>query len=109
MAITYTYTIDRIRTAPALYDLTNVVTEVDYTYEASEGTGSDKVTADMSGIAVLGQPDSENFIALESLTEANVREFVKAVADVDGNKKRLQRMLEEKKVPKAVKTDLPWA
>ena len=63
----------------------------------------------MSGVAVLGQPDSENFIALESLTEANVREFVKAVADVDGNKKRLQRMLEEKKVPKAVKTDLPWA
>tara|TARA_R100000231_G_scaffold33130_1_gene28957 strand:- start:167 stop:484 length:318 start_codon:yes stop_codon:yes gene_type:complete len=105
MAITYTYTIDRIRTAPALYDLTNVVTEVDYTYEAREGT----VKVDMSGVAVLGQPDSENFIALESLTEANVREFVKAVADVDGNKKRLQRMLEEKKVPKAVKTELPWA
>jgi len=105
MAITYTYTIDRIRTAPALYDLTNVVTEVDYTYEAKEGA----LKVDMSAVAVLGQPDSENFIALESLTEANVREFVKAVADVDGNKKRLQRMLEEKKVPKAVKTDLPWA
>jgi|TARA_R100000353_G_scaffold128820_1_gene91438 hypothetical protein len=109
MAITYKYTIDRIRTAPTLYDLTNVVTEVDYTYEASEGTGSDKVTADISAVALLGQPDSENFIALENLTEANVREFVKAVVNVDGNKKRLQRILEEKKVPKAVKTDLPWA
>ena len=109
MAITYKYTIDGIRTAPSLYDLTNVVTEVDYTYEASEGTGSDKVTADISAVALLGQPDSENFIALESLTEANVREFVKAVVDVDGNKRRLQRILEEKKVPKAVKTDLPWA
>ena len=109
MAITYTYKINRILTAPTIDDLTDVITEVEYTYTGSEGTGNNKVTASISGVALLGDPDPDNFTAFNELTEANVREFVKAVADVEQNKLMVQQALELKKVPKNVEKALPWA
>ncbi len=109
MAITYTYKINRILTAPAIGDLTDVVTEVEYTYTGSEGTGDNKVTASISGVAILGDPDSDNFTTYGDLTEANVRDFVKAVADVEENKLMVQQAMQSKKVPRNVEKDLPWA
>ena len=109
MAITYTYKINRILTAPTIGTFSDVVTEVEYTYTGSEGTGNDKVTASISGVAILGAPDSENFTAYDELTEANVREFVKAVADVEQNKLMVQQVIESKKVPRNVEKALPWA
>ena len=109
MAITYTYKINRILTAPKIGNHDDVVTEVEYTYTGSEGTGDNKVTASMSGVAFLGDPDPDNFTAFSELTEANVREFVKAVADVESNKLMVQQALELKKVPRNVEKPLPWA
>lgn len=108
MAITYTYKINRILTAPAMNDLTDVVTEVEYTYTGSEGTGMDKVTASINGVALLGDPDPENFTAFNELTEANVRDFVKAVVDVEWNKQQVQDAMAAKIVPKNVEKALPW-
>lgn len=108
MAITYTYKINRILTAPAIDDLTDVITEVEYTYTGSEGTGDNKVTASISGVALLGDPDPDNFIAFNELTEANVREFVKAVVDVEWNKQLVQEAMTAKIVPKNVEKALPW-
>ena len=109
MAITYTYKINRILTAPAIDDLTDVITEVEYTYTGSEGTGNNKVTASISGVAILGDPDSDNFTAYDELTEANVRDFVKQVVDVEWNKQLVQDSMAKKKVPRNVEKDLPWA
>ena len=109
MAITYTYKINRILTGPKISNHDDVVTEVEYTYTGSEGTGDNKVTASMSGVAVLGDPDPDNFTAFSELTEADVREFVKAVADVESNKLMVQQALELKKVPRNVEKPLPWA
>ena len=109
MAITYTYKINRILTAPTMNTLSDVITEIEYTYTGSEGTGDDKVTAAISGVAVLGDPDPENFTAFNELTEANVREFVKIVFDVEQNKIMVQQAMESKKVPTNVEKDLPWA
>ena len=109
MAITYTYKINRILTTPAKGDLADVVTEVENTYTGSEGTGDNKVTAAIDGVAILGDPDSDSFIAFNELTEANVREFVKAVVDVEQNKLMVQQAMELKKVPKNVEKALPWA
>tara|TARA_R100000231_G_C5294157_1_gene155547 strand:- start:588 stop:917 length:330 start_codon:yes stop_codon:yes gene_type:complete len=109
MAITYTYKINRILTAPAIDDLTDVITEVEYTYTGSEGTGDNKVTAAIDAVAILGDPDPSNFTAFNELTEANVREFVKAVVDVEWNKQLVQDAMAEKRVPKNVEKALPWA
>jgi uncharacterized protein YdaL len=108
MAITYTYKINRILTAPAIDDLTDVITEVEYTYTGSEGTGNNKVTASINGVALLGDPDPDNFTAFSELTEANVREFVKAVVDVEYNKQLVQDAMAAKRVPKNVEKALPW-
>ncbi len=109
MAITYTYKINRILTAPTIGNLSDVITEIEYTYTGSEGTGDNKVTASTGGVAILGDPDPHNFTDFNELTEANVRDFVKAVADVEENKLMVQQAMQSKKVPRNVEKDLPWA
>jgi hypothetical protein len=109
MAITYTYKIDRILTAPLLNELTDVVTEIDYIYQGIEGTGSDKITVHVRGTVTLETPESDGFINYNDLTEANVREFVKAKVDVERNKMIIQHLIELKKAPKNVEKALPWS
>ena len=108
MAITYTYKINNVRVY-STDDLTDVVGEVDYTYTASEGTGDDKVTASHDFMATLNKPDKDNFKPFADLTEANVRDFVKSVADVEGNKGILNLYLGLAKEPVKVNKPLPWA
>jgi hypothetical protein len=109
MAITYTYQIEKILTAPAVGDLTDVVTEVYYSYTGSEGTGENKVTGMINNVVLLGDPDPNNFTAFNELTEANVRDFVKAVANVELNKELVQAEIAAKKAPRNVEKTLPWA
>ena len=106
MAITYTYKINNVKVY-STDDLTDIVGEVDYTYTASEGTGEDKVTASHGFTAKLNEPDKDNFKAFNELTEANVRDFVKSVAEVEQNKYLLGSYLEAKKAPVKVNKALP--
>ena len=109
MAITYTYQIEKILTAPAIGDLTDVVTEVYYSYTGSEGTGENKVTGTIQNVVLLGDPDPNNFTAFNELTEANVRDFVKAVANVERNKELVQDDMAAQQAPRNVEKPLPWA
>ena len=108
MAITYTYKINNVRVY-STDDLTDIVSEVDYTYTASEGTGDDKVEASHDFMVTLNEPDKDNFKPFADLTEAEVRNFVKSVADVEGSKYILNSYLEARKVPVKVDKALPWA
>tara|TARA_R100000353_G_scaffold129862_1_gene92255 strand:- start:1394 stop:1720 length:327 start_codon:yes stop_codon:yes gene_type:complete len=108
MAITYKYKINNVRVY-STDDLTDIVSEVDYTYTASEGTGDNKVEASHDFMIALNEPDKDNFKAFNDLTEADVRNFVKSVADVEGNKYILNSYLEAKKAPVKVDKALPWA
>jgi hypothetical protein len=108
MAITYTYKINKIKVY-STDELTDIVGEVEYTYAASEGTGDDKVQASHDFMATLNEPDKDNFKPFADLTEAEVRNFVKSVADVEGNKYILNSYLEAKKAPVKVDKALPWA
>ena len=108
MAITYTYKINNVRVY-STDDLADIVSEVHYTYTASEGTGDSKITASHDFTANLNEPDKDSFKAYSDLTEANVRDFVKSVADVEQNKYLLGSYLEAKKAPVKVDKALPWA
>jgi len=108
MAITYTYKINNVRVY-STSELTDIVSEVDYTYTATEGTGDDKVSVFHDFMVTLNEPDKNNFKAFNDLTEAEVRNFVKSVADVEGSKYILNSYLEAKKAPVKVDKVLPWA
>ena len=57
MAITYKYKINNVRVYSS-DDLTDIVSEVDYTYMASEGTGDNKVEVSHDFMVTLNEPDS---------------------------------------------------
>lgn len=109
MAITYTYEILNVTTYESYNDLADVVCNVTFKYEASEGTGDDKKTADYTFTVELGDPDAANYKAYADLTEADVREFVKKATNVDFNKSVLQTKLAEQALPVKVAKELPWA
>lgn len=109
MATTYTYEIDRILTAPLLDGLVDVITEIDYIYKGVDGTGEDRVTVQIRSTVHLEAPDPSVFIAYNNLTEANVREFVKSLADIERNKSLIQGMIDIKRNPKNVAKPLPWS
>jgi hypothetical protein len=109
MAITYTYKILNVTTYESYNDLADVVCNVTFNYEASEGTGSDKKTSSYNFTVELGDPDAENFKAYADLTEADVREFVKKNTNVDFNKSVVNQLLAEQALPAKAVKELPWA
>ena len=108
MAITYTYKINNVKVY-STEELTDIVSDVEYTYTASEGTGDNKITVSHDFTASLNEPDKDSFKAYSDLTEANVRDFVKSVANVEQNKYLLGKYIEAKKAPVKVEKALPWA
>ena len=109
MAITYTYTILNVTTYESYNDLADVVSNVTFKYEASEGTGDDKKTANYTFGIKLNTPDASNFKAYADLTEADVREFVKKTTNVDFNKSVVNQLLADQALPAEVFKELPWA
>jgi hypothetical protein len=107
--MTYTYTINKIFTTPVVGDLVDVVTEIEYSYNASEGTGDDKVTATIGRNVKLGDPIPTDFTDYDELTEANVCDFVKELASVEEDRKLLQYIIAQKQAPSKVEKPLPWA
>ena len=109
MAITYTYTILNVTTYESYNDLADVVCNVTFKYEASEGAGDDKKTANYTFQIELGDPDAENFKAYADLTEADVVMFVKNNTNVDFNKSVVNKLLADQALPAKIVKGLPWA
>ena len=98
MAITYTWKITGVKKAPSLDGLSNVITHVNFDYTGSKGSGASKKESTFHGACPVGAPDSESFIDIDKVTEANVIEWAKKAneygagellltsMDMDGNK-----------------------
>tara|TARA_R110001606_G_scaffold398455_1_gene577552 strand:- start:115 stop:444 length:330 start_codon:yes stop_codon:yes gene_type:complete len=109
MAITYTYTVLNLTTYESYNDLSDVVCNVTFKYEASEGTGDDKKTANYIFQIELSVPDLANFKAYADLTEADVVMFIENSTNVDFNKSVVNKLLADQALPAEVIKELPWA
>ena len=80
------------------------------TEEETVGTGDDAVTYTASAYGTVGftpDPDADDFVAYDSLTEANVLAWVHAEVDQDATEAALTAKIEADKNP--VSADgMPW-
>lgn len=106
MAITYTFNITKIETAPVLGELENVVTRVRYDYLGIDENGNE---ATFAGVTPMPAPDAANYKPLDQLTEEVVVEWLEATADKEHMQYRIEKQITEKVAPKYVDTPLPWA
>jgi hypothetical protein len=106
MAITYTFTVNKIEVAPALGELTDVVTRVRYDYK---GVNEDGIEGTFAGVTPMPAPGDAAFKPLAELVEADVIEWLEAHADKTHMKERIQKQIDTQVAPKYVDTPLPWA
>ena len=111
MAITYTWKITGVKKAPSLDGLSNVITHVNFDYTGSEGSGDSKKESTFHGACPVGKPDSESFIDIDKVTEANVIEWAQVNHPVDHMNEVIEKNLAELEAPTNVEVydnELSW-
>ena len=105
MAIKYEWKITALKKAPSLDGLSDVITHVNFEYKGTEGD----LEAVFNGACPVGPPDSNNFKALEELSEADVLLWAQDNHPVENMQDVISKAIADKKVPKNVEVDtLPW-
>lgn len=105
MAITYTFTVNKIEVAPTLGELTDVVTRVRYDYK---GVNEDGIEGTFAGVTPMPEPTDAEFKPLAELVETDVIEWLEAHADKPHMEERIQKQINNQVAPKYVDTPLPW-
>ena len=104
MAITYTFTIEKLEGAPLLNGQTNVVTGVYFRM-----TGVDGLTEKQAIGYIHVDYDADNFIPFNDLTEAIVKSWVEADTTIfNGYKNLLAEQIQELQVPTKNELTKPW-
>jgi hypothetical protein len=98
MAITYTWSITGLKKAPSLNGLDDVVTGIRFKYKGVDSDGNEGV---FDGAVPVGAPNSDSFIAISELTEAEIIEWAKANHPVDHMQEMIAKIIEDKKAPKS--------
>jgi len=110
MAITYTWSVESMDTAPSEDGLTNVVKTVHWRANAEEVVGEETYTATVYGSVGVGDPTPDNFVDYADLTEADVLAWVwdsseDFKTDQEAN---LANQIEDQKNPKIETLPNPW-
>ena len=105
MAITYTWNVNTMDTAPSANGLANVVKVVHWRLAATDGT----YTAETYSTVSLDSPNPDDYTAFSDLTEAQVISWVEAKLDMDKIKEGLEKQLEQLANPPIVVKQGPWS
>jgi hypothetical protein len=106
MAITYTWSITSLKTAPTLEGLSDVVTGIRFNYTGTDENGNSHT---FNGAVPVGAPDAENFKPLAELTEAEVIAWAQANHPTDHMNSVIERAIAKQVAPTDVETAMPWA
>lgn len=104
MAITYTFTIEKLEGAPSLNEQTNVVTGVYFRITGVDGSIEKQAVG-----YIPVEYDADNFIAFSNLTEATVKGWVEAdTTNFNAYKSLIADEIQELKVPTKTELTKPW-
>lgn len=106
MKIKYDWKVDNMKIAPTLDELTNVVTQVSYSYIATDEDSGESISYPLTF-----NPDAPNkeFKKYEKLSEEDVINWVKTTYDLTAINSYLTKQIEEKIGTKYTPAELPWA
>lgn len=101
---TYTHEIISLYTAPLKDSLQNVVVEVNWRYQVTDGSDY----ADLYLRTKLNSPSPDTFVLYDQLTDDQVFAWVQSCADMDEIKAEVDKRLEKTKTPDMVEKKVPW-
>lgn len=102
--ITYKWTISAFDCKAILEDLTDVVYNVHWRYEATKND----IIVSTYGVLILENPNKDNFIALNDLKETDVIGWLESKLDVNELNKNLENEINLIENPTEVKINNPF-
>ena len=98
----YTWKINAVDCYTSKDGLEKVAYNVHWSYFATNG----EHTASMIGVQSVGEPNPDNFVAFEDLTEDDVISWISASMDVEQMQANLDKQIEDLVAPKVVTLQL---
>ena len=98
----YTWRINAVDCYTSKDGLEKVAYNVHWSYFATNG----EHTASMIGVQSVGEPNPDNFVAFEDLTEDDVISWISASMDVEQMQSNLDKQIEDLVAPKVVTLQL---
>lgn len=89
--------------------LPNVINVIHWRYQATKVDGEKTWFAETYGATSVGQPNPQNFVPYEDVTEAEVISWLEAVLPVEAMQAGLEANIALQINPKEVTLPLPWA
>lgn len=99
---TYSWKINAVDCYTSKDGLEKVAYNIHWSYFLTNG----EHTVSMIGVQSVGEPDAENFVAFEELTEETVVGWIEAAMDVEQMQENLANQLADKIAPKVVTLQL---
>lgn len=88
--------------------LPNVINVIHYRYQATQVDGDKTWFAETYGTASVAQPNPENFIPYEDITEAEIVSWLEATLPIEAMQAGLEAKIEEQINPTELTPPLPW-
>ena len=98
----YTWKINAVDCYTSKDGLEKVAYNVHWSYFATNG----EHTASMIGVQSIGEPNPDNFVAFEDLTEDDVISWISSAMDVEQMQANLDKQIEDLVAPKVVTLQL---
>jgi len=106
MANTYTLKIIKLDVKLLEDELQNIVYQAQFKYIAK--SEDDQYSAVMSGSCPIQDPDPENFIPFEDLTEQMVSDWILNIVDFEQLQQALDEQITKKQYPTVESKNVPW-
>lgn len=89
--------------------LPKVIHTIHWRYNVTKVVGDKTYFVDTYGASGVGQPNPENFIPYEDITEAEIISWLEATLPIESMQSGLEAKLEEQINPTELTPELPWA
>jgi hypothetical protein len=104
----FSWTISELNCAVESEGLPDVINQIHYRYNATQEHDGKVYFADTYSVASVTQPNPQNFIPYEDVTEAEVIGWLEQILPVEAMQLALENNIALQITPKEVTLPLPW-
>jgi hypothetical protein len=104
----FEFVISALNCAVELDGLPNVINVIHWRYQAEQVDGDKTYFAETYGASSVGQPNPQNFVPYEDITEAEVISWLEEILPMEAMQDSLEANIALQITPKEVSLPLPW-
>jgi hypothetical protein len=104
----FKFVISALNCAVELDGLPNVINVIHWRYQATQLDGDKTWFAETYGASSVAQPNPQNFVPYEDITEAEVISWLEKILPMEAMQESLEANIALQITPKEVSLPLPW-